>query len=85
MKKMIRKQLKNARKGKYEMGNFCEHFGLPLLLHLQKTGRNLVRFLERNLLHITTVTRKENLLNLLKIFQKNPKRKLLNLLLLRSC
>jgi hypothetical protein len=26
--KMIRQQLKNARKAKYEMGNFCEQFGL---------------------------------------------------------
>jgi hypothetical protein len=27
--KMIRQQLKNAKKAKYEMGNFCEQFGLP--------------------------------------------------------
>jgi len=27
--KMIRQHLKNAKKAKYEMGNFCEQFGLP--------------------------------------------------------
>ena len=27
--KLIRQQLKNAKKVKYEMGNFCEQFGLP--------------------------------------------------------
>jgi hypothetical protein len=27
--KMIRQQLKNAKKAKYEMCNFCEQFGLP--------------------------------------------------------
>jgi hypothetical protein len=27
--KMIRQQLKNAKRAKYEMGNFCEQFGLP--------------------------------------------------------
>jgi hypothetical protein len=26
---MIRQQLKTVRKAKYEMGNFCEQFGLP--------------------------------------------------------
>ena len=27
--KMLRQQLKNSKKAKYEMGNFCEQFGLP--------------------------------------------------------
>jgi hypothetical protein len=27
--KMIRQQLKNAKKAKYKMGNFCEQIGLP--------------------------------------------------------
>ena len=43
-----------------------------LLLHLRKIWRNLIKFLGINLFHITTVTRKENLLNLLKFFPKNP-------------
>jgi hypothetical protein len=29
--KMMRQQLKNAKRAKYEMGNFCEQFGLPLI------------------------------------------------------
>ena len=28
-KKMLKQQLKNRRKTKYEMGNFCEQYGLP--------------------------------------------------------
>ena len=27
--KMLRQQLKNSKKDKYEMVNFCEQFGLP--------------------------------------------------------
>ena len=30
--KLLKYQLKNKRKAKYEMGNFCEQYGLPLLL-----------------------------------------------------
>jgi hypothetical protein len=51
------------------------------LLHLGKIRRNLIRFSKRNLLHITIVTKKENLINLQRIFLKNPKQKrLLNLI-----
>ena len=28
-KKMFKHQLKNSRNAKYEMGNFCEQYGLP--------------------------------------------------------
>ena len=34
--KMIRQQLKNAKKAKYEMSNFCEQFGLPLIAPSRK-------------------------------------------------
>jgi hypothetical protein len=50
-----------------------------LLLHLGKIGKSLIKFSERNLLHITIVTRKENLISLQRIFLKNPKQKILNL------
>jgi lauroyl/myristoyl acyltransferase len=46
-----------------------------LLLPLGRIRRNLIEFSGKSLLHITTVTRKENLINLLKIFPKNPKNK----------
>jgi hypothetical protein len=121
--------LKNAKKTKYEMGNFCEQFELPLIVPFRKNrkksdkfskkkptpyyntfkkrkfnkpstsnnfskkfkkpkkkreskfekyfskdkcfncgetgkiGRSLINFPERNLLHITILTRKENLIN----------------------
>ena len=29
--KMLKQQLKNSKKAKYEMGNFCEQYGLPLI------------------------------------------------------
>ena len=29
--KLLKHQLKNKRKVKYEMGNFCEQYGLPLI------------------------------------------------------
>jgi hypothetical protein len=31
--KLVRQQLKNSKKVKYEMGNFCEQFGLPPIAH----------------------------------------------------
>ena len=34
--KMIRQQLKNAKKAKYEMRNFCEQFGLPPIAFSRK-------------------------------------------------
>jgi hypothetical protein len=37
--KMIRQQLKNAKRAKYEMGNFCEQFGLPPIAPSQKNRK----------------------------------------------
>jgi hypothetical protein len=62
--KMIRQQLKNAKKAKYEMSNFYEQFGCLLLLIPRKIGKNPIKSPERNLLHITIITRKENLISL---------------------
>jgi hypothetical protein len=80
--KMIRQQLNNAKKVKYEMGNFCEQFEIASCCSISKKyiGRSLIRFSERNLFHITIVTRKENLINLQRIFLKNPKQRILNLI-----
>ena len=39
--KMVKQQLKNSRKAKYEMGNFCEQYGLPpISLFRQKAKKN---------------------------------------------
>jgi hypothetical protein len=37
--KMIRQQLKNAKKAKYEIGNFCEQFGLPPIAPSRKNRK----------------------------------------------
>ena len=58
------------------MGNLCEQFGLPPITTSRKNRKKSDKGFrkKKNLLHITTVTRKENLINELKIFQK-PKKK----------
>ena len=36
---MLKQQLKNSKKAKYEMGNFCEQYGLPLITHSRQKGK----------------------------------------------
>jgi hypothetical protein len=49
---MIRQQLKNARKAKYEMGNFCEQFGLHPITSSRKNRKKSDDALGKSLLHI---------------------------------
>ena len=42
--KMIRQQLKNVTKAKYEMGNFYEQFGLPPIAHSKKNRKKSEKF-----------------------------------------
>ena len=37
--KMLKQQLKNSKKAKYEMGNFCEQFGLTPIAPSWKKGK----------------------------------------------
>ena len=37
--KLLKQQLKNKRKAKYEMGNFCEQYGLPPIAHSRQKGK----------------------------------------------
>ena len=37
--KLLKYQLKNKRKAKYEMGNFCEQYGLPLIAPSRQKGK----------------------------------------------
>ena len=37
--KLLKYQLKNKRKAKYEMGNFCEQYGLPPIAPPRKKGK----------------------------------------------
>ena len=41
--KLLKYQLKNKRKAKYEMGNFCEQYGLPLQLLPSKRVKNMIK------------------------------------------
>ena len=38
-KKLLKHQLKNKRKAKYEMGNFCEQYGLPPIAPSRQKGK----------------------------------------------
>jgi hypothetical protein len=78
--KMIQQQLKNAKKAKYKWVIFVNSLDYLLLLLPRKIGRSLKNFPERNLLHITILLRKENLISLqLQIIflknSRNPRRK----------
>ena len=37
--KLLKHQLKNKKKAKYEMGNFCEQYGLPLITHSRQKDK----------------------------------------------
>ena len=37
--KLLKHQLKNKRKAKYEMGNFCEQYGLPPIAPSRQKGK----------------------------------------------
>ena len=37
--KLLKHQLKNKRKAKYEMGNFCEQYGLPPIASSRQKGK----------------------------------------------
>ena len=37
--KLLKHQLKNKRKAKYEMGNFCEQYGLPPIAPSKQKGK----------------------------------------------
>ena len=41
--KLLKHQLKNKRKAKYEMGNFCEQYGLPPIAPSRKKGKNTIK------------------------------------------
>ena len=41
--KLLKYQLQTKKKAKYEMGNFCEQYGLPPLLLPGKKGKNMIK------------------------------------------
>ena len=73
--KMLRQQLKNSKKDKYEMGHFCEKFIYPLLPFLsKKRKRNMIRSIK--ITNIKAIKKNKDTLNLMifmlkrKIFTK---------------
>ena len=69
--KLLKHQLKNKRKAKYEMGNFCEQYGLPPIAPSRQKGKKHDK-IQKNYSHKNTT-----LLNLMifmlkrKMFLKN--------------
>ena len=69
--KLLKHQLKNKRKAKYEMGNFCEQYGLPPIAPSRQKVKNMIKTI-KNIKSIEIT-----LLNLMismvrrKIFLKN--------------
>jgi hypothetical protein len=74
--KLLRQQLKNSKKVKYEMGNFYEQFGLPPIAPSRVNRKKSKKFSRKELLHIIIPIRKEDLISLLlrKIFLKNSRK-----------
>lgn len=72
--KMMRQQLKNAKKSKYEMGNFCEQFCLPLIAPSRRHRRNLISSLKN------TFILKDELLSLKGLIKSLESINVLNLL-----
>ena len=73
--KMIRQQLKNAKKAKYEMGNFCEQFGLPSIAPSRKNRKKSDKFFRKKLApyYNTYTKRKFKNIQLQIIFLKNSR------------
>ena len=41
--KLLKYHLQNKKKAKYEMGNFCEQYGLPPIAPSRKKGKNMIK------------------------------------------
>ena len=74
--KLLKYQLQNKKKAKYEMGNFCEQYGLPPILLSGKKGKNMIKV--TNIIAIKNIKNTQpTLLNLMifmlkrKMFLKN--------------
>ena len=59
--KMLKQQLKNSKKAKYEMGNFCEQYGLPPISPFRQKGKHA----KKHDNHIKDINIKDILLKLM--------------------
>ena len=41
--KLLKYHLQNKKKAKYEMGNFCEQYGLPPIAPSRQKGKNMIK------------------------------------------
>jgi hypothetical protein len=72
--KMIRQQLKNVRKTKYEMGNFYEQFGLPPIAPSQKNKNKSDKVFRKKLAPYYNSYKKRKFNKPIEIFSKKPKK-----------
>ena len=67
--KLLKYQLQNKRKAKYEMGNFCEQYGLPPIAPSKQKGKNMVKVTK--IIAIKNIkNKKTTLINLMIIMLK---------------
>ena len=59
--KMLKQQLKNSKKAKYEMGNFCEQYRLPPISRFRQKGKHA----KKHDNHIKDINIKDILLKLM--------------------
>ena len=45
--KLLKHQLRNKRKAKYEMGNFCEQYGLPHIAPSRQKSKNMIKAIKK--------------------------------------
>jgi hypothetical protein len=73
IQKMIRQQLKNAKKAKYEMGNFCEQFGLPPIVSSRKNRKKFDKVFRKKPAPYYNNYKKRKFNKPSKNFSKSPK------------
>jgi hypothetical protein len=79
--KLLRQQLKNSKKVKYEMGNFCEQFGLPPIAPSKRNRKKSKKFSKKDHTPYYNTYKKRKFNkpstsnNFSKKFKKNKKKK----------
>jgi hypothetical protein len=73
--KMIRQQLKNAKKAKYEIGNFCEQFRLPLIAPSREHKKKYDKVFKKKPAPYFNSYKKRKFNKSVKKISKQPKKK----------
>ena len=71
--KLLKYHLQNKKKAKYEMGNFCEQYGLPPIAPSRKKGKNMIKVTKIIAIKNTKIILPNLMIFMLKrkLFQKN--------------